>query len=167
MIWKMYISTGHIIHIHVLISLVFCFTSSNVHDWLLCVLLSVITINKVLSKCGFIILWTILECTYLEMRQKKIDVISLEMFLYEQLILNFIFYFAAKKVPFFSWNKYWNQKKKLIRVGYKTYLYEKWNIPRIRKNVIEILKIHGKKSILLDKFNADIFHVRGSGLFIC
>lgn len=34
-------------------------------------------------------------------------------------------------------------------------------------NVIEILKIHGKKSILLDKFNADIFHVRGSGLFIC
>lgn len=101
MIWKMYISTGHIIHIHVLISLVFCFTSSNVHDWLLCVLLSVITINKVLSKCGFIILWTILECTYLEMRQKKIDVISLEMFLYEQLILNFIFYFAAKKSLFF------------------------------------------------------------------
>lgn len=166
MIWKMYISTGHIIHIHVLISLVFCFTSSNVHDWLLCVLLSVITINKVLSKCGFIILWTILECTYLEMRQKKIDVISLEMFLYEQLILNFIFYFAAKKSLFFL-EQILKYKKKIDKGWVQNiYLYEKWNIPRIRKNLIEILKIHGKKSILLDKFNADIFHVRGSGLFI-
>lgn len=167
MIWKMYISTGHIIHIHVLISLVFCFTSSNVHDWLLCVSLSVITINKVLSKCGFIILWTILECTYLEMRQKKKKMLFPLKCFYMNSWFLISFSTLQQKSPFFSWNKYWNIKKKLIRVGYKTYLYEKWNIPRIRKNVIEILKIHGKKSILLDKFNADIFHVRGSGLFIC
>lgn len=169
MIWKMYISTGHIIHIHVLISLVFCFTSSNVHDWLLCVSLSVITINKVLSKCGFIILWTILECTFLEMRQKKKKrcYFPWNVFIW---IVDFSFStLQQKKSLFFSWNKYWNpkKKKKLIRVGYKTYIYMRNETYREYGNVIEILKIHGKKSILLDKFNADIFHVRGSGLFIC
>lgn len=168
MIWKMYISTGHIIHIHVLISLVFCFTSSNVHDWLLCVSLSVITINKVLSKCGFIILWTILESTYLEMRQKKKKMLfPLKCFYMNSWFLISFSTLQQKKSLFFSWNKYWNQKKKIDKGWVQNiYLYEKWNIPRIRKNVIEILKIHGKKSILLDKFNADIFHVRGSGLFI-
>lgn len=59
--------------------------------------------------------------------KKKIDVISLEMFLYEQLILNFIFYFAAKKVPFFFLEQILKSKKKKIDKGWvqNIYLYEK------------------------------------------
>lgn len=124
MIWKMYISTGHIIHIHVLISLVFCFTSSNVHDWLLCVSLSVITINKVLSKCGFIILWTILECTYLEMRQKKKKMLfPLKCFYMNSWFLISFSTLQQKKSLFFLGTNTEIKKKKLIRVGYKTYIY--------------------------------------------
>lgn len=34
------------------------------------------------------------------------------------------------------------------------------------KTVIKI-KIHDERSMLLNKFNTDIFHTRGIGLFIC
>lgn len=57
--------------------------------------------------------------------KKKKDVISLEMFLYEQLILNFIFYFAAKKSLFFL-EQILKYKKKIDKGWVQNiYLYEK------------------------------------------